>query len=152
MDARTGLRRACGTIRSRLTTPVRGRQGRIRGYASQAERFAKQGRLQHLQAKLYEVERRIAQGRVSVCRGGRRMAKLRHGMSRDQAGLTQAGLTQVGWRARWEAARWFLTADGDASKPWGNQTIRVHPDEQWLEIRLPTPLAYLSNTPGRAAT
>jgi hypothetical protein len=35
---------------------------------------------------------------------------------------------------------------------WGNETIRVHPDQQWLELRLPTPLAYLSNTPGRAAT
>jgi hypothetical protein len=35
---------------------------------------------------------------------------------------------------------------------WGNQTIRVHPDQQWLELRLPTPLAHFSNTPGRAPT
>jgi hypothetical protein len=28
----------------------------------------------------------------------------------------------------------------------------VHPDEGWCELRLPTPLAHLSNTPGRAAT
>jgi hypothetical protein len=28
----------------------------------------------------------------------------------------------------------------------------VHPDEGWLEIRLPAPLAHLSNTPGRAPT
>jgi hypothetical protein len=45
-----------------------------------------------------------------------------------------------------------LTADGEADKAWGNETIRVHPDQQWLELRLPTPLAHLSNTPGRAAT
>jgi hypothetical protein len=36
--------------------------------------------------------------------------------------------------------------------PSGNLTIRVHPDEQWLELRLPTPLAPLSNTSGRVAT
>jgi hypothetical protein len=56
------------------------------------------------------------------------------------------------WRIRWQAARLFLHADGEAGKPWGNETIRVHPDEQWLEIRLPTPLAHLSNTLGRAPT
>jgi hypothetical protein len=28
----------------------------------------------------------------------------------------------------------------------------VHPNEGWLELRLPTPLTHLSNTPGRAAT
>jgi hypothetical protein len=61
-------------------------------------------------------------------------------------------LTQAQWAARWQAARRFLTADGEADKLWGNETIRVHPDEQWLELRLPTPLAHLSNTPGRAAT
>jgi hypothetical protein len=33
-----------------------------------------------------------------------------------------------------------------------NETIRIHPYEGWLEIRLPTPLAHLSNTPGRAPT
>ena len=52
----------------------------------------------------------------------------------------------------WEAERLFLTADGEADKLWGNQTIRVHPDQGWLEIRLPTPLAHLSNTSGRAPT
>jgi hypothetical protein len=35
-------------------------------------------------------------------------------------------------------------------KHLGNETIRVHPEEGWLELRLPTPLAYLANTsPGR---
>ena len=53
---------------------------------------------------------------------------------------------------RWQAARRWLTADGEAAKRWGNETIRVHPDHGWLELRLPTALAELSNTPGRAAT
>jgi IS605 OrfB family transposase len=41
----------------------------------------------------------------------------------------------------------FLTADGEAGKPWGNETIRWNPDEGWLEIRLPAPLAHLANRP-----
>ncbi len=45
-----------------------------------------------------------------------------------------------------------MTADGEAGKRWGNETIRVDPDEGWWEIRLPTSLAQLSNTPGRATT
>jgi hypothetical protein len=93
------------------------------------------------------VEARIAKGRVSVCRGGRRLAKRRHALDADDAVLARRE-----WRARWQAERLFLTADGEADKSWGNETIRVHPDEGWLEIRLPTPLAHLSNTPGRAPT
>jgi hypothetical protein len=144
-DRRIALQRAAHAIRARLSVPVGQRQGRVRGYASRAERFAKQGRLQHLQAELAEVEGRLASGRVSVCRGGRRLAKQRHT-------LDQAKLTERQWRARWQAARLFLTADGEADKRWGNETIRVHPDEGWVELRLPTPLAHLSNTPGRAPT
>ena len=29
----------------------------------------------------------------------------------------------------------------------GNETIRWHPDEGWLEIKLPAPLAHLANRP-----
>jgi hypothetical protein len=142
---RVGLRHAINRIRSRLDVPVGQQQGRVWGYASQRERFEKQRRLQTLQAKLAEVERRIMAGRVSVCRGGRRLSKLRHT-------LDDAKLTKEQWRTRYKAARLFLTADGEADKQLGNETIRVHPDQQWLELRLPTPLAHLSNTPGRAAT
>lgn len=39
------------------------------------------------------------------------------------------------------------TADGEAAKAWGNETIRWHPDEGWLEIKLPAPLAHLANRP-----
>jgi len=144
-DRTIGLRRAAHTIRSRLAVPVGRTQGRVRGYASGAERFAKQGRLQRLEAELAEVEGRLVAGRVSVCRGGRRLAKLRQAVNK-------AEVTEAQWRARWRAERLFLVADGEAAKRWGNETIRVHPDERWLELRLPTPLAHLSNTPGRAAT
>jgi hypothetical protein len=148
LDARTGLRRAAARIRARLGVPVGQRRGRVRGYATAQERFAKQGRLQHLAARLGEVEERIVQGRVSVCRGGRRLAKRRHAIGCDPTGEP----TEAAWRARWQAARLFVTADGEADKRWGNETIRVDPDQGWLELRLPTPLAHLSNTPGRAPT
>jgi hypothetical protein len=149
LDARVGLQRAASKLRGRLAAPTGQRHGRTQGYASRVERFDKQRRLQHVQARLAEVEERIAKGRVSVCRGGRRLAKLRQAISLDRG---DAALTVAEWRARWQAERLFLTADGEADKAWGNETIRVHPDQGWLELRLPTPLAHLSNTSGRAAT
>jgi hypothetical protein len=135
---RASLQARIGTIRARLAAPAGGRDGRVRGYATRAERWAKQQRLQHLQARLAEVEARVAQGRVPVCRGGRRLARARHH-------LDAAGLTDDQWRRQWAAQRWFITADGEAGKRWGNETIRWHPDEGWLEIKLPVPLARLAN-------
>jgi hypothetical protein len=140
-DRRIALQRATRTIQLRLAAPVGGRQGRARGYASRVERFAKQGRLQHLQAELAEVEDRLAAGRVSVCRAGRRLAKQRHN-------LKAAKLSDEQWRARWQAKRLFLTADGDAAYPLGNGTIVVDPEQRWCEIKLPAPLTHLANRPG----
>ncbi|HEX6519918.1 MAG TPA: transposase [Streptosporangiaceae bacterium] len=137
---RQALRARIRVIETRLKVPAGGRKGRARGYATRAERHGKQRRLQVLKARLAGVERRIAAGRVSVCRGGRRLAKARHN-------LQAAGLTGAQWRRRWEAERLFLTADGEAGKAWGNETLRWHPEEGWLEIRLPGPLADLANRP-----
>jgi hypothetical protein len=160
VDHRIALRRASRAIRSRLAIPVGQRQGRVRGYGTRAERFAKLGRLQHLQAELAEVEGRLAAGRVSVCRGGRRLAKLRHAVVGDAAVGDHGGnrgrgkdgskteVTEAEWHARWQAERLFLTADGDAAYPLGNGTIMVHPEEQWCEVKLPVPLAHLGNRPG----
>jgi hypothetical protein len=60
---------------------------------------------------------------------------------RKRNNLTAAGLTGDQWRQQWEAARLFLTADGEAGKAWGNETIRFNPDGGWLELKLPVPLA-----------
>ena len=98
-----------------------------------------------IQARLKRVEARISSGHPSVVRGGRRLLNNRHH-------LDEAGLTRQQWRNRWKASRLFLSADGESDKDWGNETIRVHPEEGWLELRLPEPLAHLSNTPGRAKT
>jgi hypothetical protein len=134
------LRARIGRIRRRLQAPVGGRRGRLRGYGSQAERFAKQQRLQVLAHRLAEVEARLQQARVSICRGGKQLARGRHH-------LPQAGLTQAQWRARWAASRLFLCADGEADKPWGNETIRFHPEQHWVEVKLPVPLAHLADRP-----
>ena len=137
---RSGLHARIGTVKARLAVPVGGRAGRLRGYASAAERHAKMVRLQVLQARLAEVDRRLAAGRVSVVRGGRALLGKR-------GRLAAAGLTEGQWRREWEAARLFLTADGEKDKAWGNETLRWNPQEGWLEIRLPAPLAGLANRP-----
>ena len=127
-------------IGARLPVPAGGKAGRVRGYATPAERHAKAIRLQVLQARLARVDRRLEAGTVSVVRGGKALL-------RKRGGLTAAGLTGAWWRREWESARLFLTADGEKDKAWGNETIRWHPDEGWLEIKLPAPLARLANRP-----
>ena len=72
-------------------------------------------------------------------RGGRGLARARHH-------LDAAGLSPEQWRQRWQARRWFITADGEKDKTWGNETIRWHPEQGWLEIRLPRSLA-VANRP-----
>jgi hypothetical protein len=140
LDQRVSLHRTTLRIRARLAVPAGGRAGRIRGYASQAERWEKRRRLHQLAARLACVERRIAEGRVSIVRGGRHLLLTRHHLEATR-------LTETEWREQWQSARLFLTANGEADKPLGNETIRVHPTEGWLELRLPAPLAHLANRP-----
>ncbi len=127
-------------IKARLPTPADGKAGRVRGYATAAERHAKAIRLQALQARLAKVDRRLDAGTVSVVRGGKALLRKRNN-------LAAAGITQDQWRQEWESARLFLTADGEKDKAWGNETIRWNPGEGWLEIKLPIPLAHLANRP-----
>jgi hypothetical protein len=137
---RTSLRRAIRRLEQRVQAPVGSKAGRVRGYATSGERWDKQRRLQTLSARLARVEARLVVGKVSVVRGGRRLLRLRHH-------LEAAELTESLWRQRWAAERLFLTADGEADKAWGNETIRWHPVQGWLELKLPTPLAHLANRP-----
>jgi IS605 OrfB family transposase len=134
------LRARIGRIQARLAVPAGAKAGRTRGYATPAERHAKTIRLQALQARLAWVERQLESGAVSVARGGKSLLRKRNN-------LAAAGLTEAQWREQWEAARLFLTADGEKDKAWGNETIRWHPDHRWLEIKLPAPFAHLANQP-----
>ncbi|MFE2312210.1 hypothetical protein ACFXC8_03220 [Streptomyces sp. NPDC059441] len=139
-DERAGLRRAIHAIGERLAVPCGRRKGRTRGYADQDERFQKQRRKQVLASRLAVVEERIAAGRPAIVVGGRRLAGKRHR-------LADAQLTEREWRQRWDAARLFLTADGESGAPHGNYTITIDPHDGSVTLVLPEPLRHLANAP-----
>jgi IS605 OrfB family transposase len=116
---------------------AKGTGGMPGGYRSQGEWFHKTRRLAVLQQRLARVEADRAAGHVRVVRGGKRLLRKRHH-------LTEAGLTEQQWRGQWEAARWFMSADGEAGKRFGNETIRVTPAGE-VSVRLPAPLTQLAN-------
>ncbi|AZM75867.1 transposase [Streptomyces sp. KPB2] len=127
------------TLRHRLSLPV-GEKGSKRtpgGCRSRREWHAKSRRLHVLEDRLRQARADWAAGRVRVVRGGKLLARARHH-------LAAAGLTEAGWRERWEAERWFVQADGESGKRFGNETIRVTPDGE-VSLRLPAPLAHLAN-------
>ncbi|MGH3201429.1 MAG: hypothetical protein ACRDOA_04410 [Streptosporangiaceae bacterium] len=68
----SSLRARIRAIQARLAVPAGGRAGRVRGYATGAERHAKMVRLQVLRARLAGVQRRLAAGRCRWCGAGRR--------------------------------------------------------------------------------
>lgn len=127
------------TVRHRLSLPVgeKGRRGKPGGYRSQGEWFQKTRRLAILEDEYERVRAEREEGRVSVVRGGRRLLKQRHNLGAAQK-------TPEQWCQEWEAARWFLTADGESGKRHGNETIRVTPDGE-ISIKLPAPLTDLAN-------
>nr|WTB33680.1 transposase [Streptomyces sp. NBC_00830] len=127
------------TLRHRLSLPI-GEKGTKRaagGYRSKNEWFRKSRRLAALEARHTAAVADWQAGRVRVVRGGKRLLNTRHH-------LAQAELTEEQWRERWEAERWFLAADGESGKRFGNETIRVTPDGE-VSIKLPAPLAHLAN-------
>ncbi|CAM5596380.1 IS200/IS605 family element transposase accessory protein TnpB [Streptomyces hirsutus] len=129
------------TLRHRLSLPL-GQKGGKRapgGYRSRREWHAKARRLHVLEDRLARERADWTAGVVHVVRGGRRLARIRHQ-------LPAAQLTELQWRARWEAARWFLQADGESGKRYGNETIRISPGGE-VSIRLPAPLSGLANAP-----
>lgn len=144
------LRTAIATLEKRLAAPTtdtltvserkaRRKAKEPKGYASQAERFHKQRRLQHVRGELARAEKDRAAHRVHVVEGGKRLAATRHH-------LDKAGLTVDGWRDRWDASRWRIAANGSPDEPFGNLTITVTDGGQ-VSVRLPKPLEYLANAP-----
>ncbi|MFE7791859.1 IS200/IS605 family accessory protein TnpB-related protein [Streptomyces sp. NPDC057460] len=128
------------TLRHRLSLPLgeRGTKRAAGGYRSKSEWFRKSRRLAALEARHTAAVADRQAGRVRVVRGGKRLLNTRHH-------LTEARLTEDEWRERWEAERWFLAADGESGKRFGNETIRVTSDGE-VSIKLPVPLAHLANT------
>jgi IS605 OrfB family transposase len=60
---------------------------------------------------------------------------------RNRNRLADAGQSETEWRQGWDAARIFLTADGETGKTGGNETIRVTPATGQLRIKVPAALA-----------
>lgn len=144
-----GLRAAIATIENRLAQPTgdtltpeqhtqRRKAKQPKGYPTQAERFAKQRRLQILRAELIRVTRDFENRRVHVVEGGKRLAKSR-------LHLEPAELTETQWRQKWDCARDRIEAMGSGDEPFGNLTITVTPGGE-VSLRLPKPLEYLANT------
>ncbi|MBP8533310.1 transposase [Streptomyces sp. MK37H] len=135
------LQASIDTIARRLALPIgaKGSKSSPGGYRSRQEWFAKSRRLHLLQDRLKRERADCEAGRVRVVRGGAKLLRNRHN-------LQATWLTEAEWRVRWEAERWFLQADGESGKRYGNETIRVSPDGE-VSIKLPAPLAGLANAP-----
>jgi IS605 OrfB family transposase len=153
--ARVTKIRAIDAIEERLVIPTgtsvkrgscaeRGRKT-VKGYPNQQVRWLKQQRRNQLIAELIQIEAQITSSQPSIVRGGRKLLNNRHH-------LIEAGLSVEQWRERWDSSRMLISADGEASKLWGNETIRVNGDTGVLTIRLPNALAHLSNTEGKVPT
>lgn len=109
------------------------RRGPKRGYATAGERFSKTRRLACLRYRLVAAQEDLAAGHPAVTVGGKRLWRNRHN-------LAAAGIDESQWRQRWDAARLFVTVDGETGKNGGNETIRV--DEQGrLRLKVPAALA-----------
>jgi hypothetical protein len=98
------LEAAIATIEHRLSLPVGEKASRKGpgGYRSAQERHAESRRLRVLTDRLQREKADQQAGRVRIVRGGKRLARTRHHL--DDDGLT---------KDKWQAARWFLAADGD---------------------------------------
>ncbi|MER7051603.1 MULTISPECIES: IS200/IS605 family accessory protein TnpB-related protein [unclassified Streptomyces] len=129
------------TLRGRLSLPV-GQKGSKKapgGYRSRREWHAKARRLRVLEDRLERARADWAAGTVHVVRGGKSLARTRHHLPAAQLSASQ-------WRARWEVARWFLQADGESGKRFGNETLRISPDGE-VSVKLPAPLKEWANAP-----
>ena len=137
---RASLQARVRAIEARLAVPAGGKPGRTRGYATPAERHAKAVRLQALKARLGRVQRRLDTGdgvRGAGREGPAAQARQprRRGPDRGPVAAAVGIGPAVPDRRRGER------------QGLGNETIRWNPDEGWLEVKLPAPLADLANRP-----
>lgn len=128
-----GLDSAIRTLETRCALPPRERDGKATGYKDTAERFTKTRRLAVLRDRADRARGDLARERPSIVVGGKRLW-------RNRNHLPNTGLSQAQWRERWDAARIFLTADGETGKIGGNETLRVTPGTGQLRIKVPAAL------------
>ena len=131
---------AISTVKARLAVPVgekvAGKHKRskpVYGYESSSTWFQKSRRLCVLETELAEVMERIDAGHPRVVCGGSDLWRKRNN-------LEEAGITEAQWRREWDESRYFLTADGETGKLFGNETIRVNQSGE-VSIKVPAELA-----------
>ncbi|QVI20127.1 hypothetical protein KHQ06_28335 [Nocardia tengchongensis] len=125
---------AIAVLASRCALAPRERDGTVIGYKDTSERFGKTRRLAALRVRAERIHGALTQGKSPVVMGGKRLWRSRNH-------LAEAGLSEQQWRQRWDAARMFLTADGETGKTGGNETLRVAPGTGMLRIKVPVALA-----------
>ena len=109
-----------------------GRGAGVVAIDSAAERFIKTRRLAVSRGRSAAAEDAVAAGHPSITVGGKRLW-------RNRSHLDSTDMNEQQWRHNWDAARMFLTADGESGKAAGNETIRV--DEQGqLRVKVPAAL------------
>lgn len=135
LEARCGLDpgQLAPVVGSSTETGGRGRRRR-RGYRDAAERFSKTRRLAVMRGRLAAAEDALAAGRPSITVGGKRLW-------RNRNHLDATDMDEQQWRDRWDAARMFLTADGESGKAGGNETIRV---DEHGQLRIKTPASLVA--------
>ena len=133
-----GLKGQIKALTEKLALPV----GSKDGCKTHRVRSQKRYRLECLERKLNRTLAQLDANRLSICLGGKALARNRHN-------LEAAGLTEDEWRLRWDAARGWFAVNGSKGETFGNQTARLNPSDGILELLMPPHLAHLSNTPGR---
>ncbi|UQX10423.1 hypothetical protein [Candidatus Mycobacterium methanotrophicum] len=134
-ESRCALRpgEVCAPDRDVAGGPRRRSRRAVRGYRSAAGRCCKTRRLAALRGRLAAAQAALAAGRPSITVGGNRLWRTRQN-------LAAAECSEPQWRDRWDAARMFLTADGESGKTGGNETIRVD-ESGHLRVKVPAALA-----------
>ncbi|QNJ89943.1 hypothetical protein HZU40_00325 (plasmid) [Mycolicibacterium fluoranthenivorans] len=134
LEQRCALRpgQTCAPAQDAAGGPRRRSRRPVRGYASAGQRFSKTRRLAALRGRLVATETALAAGRPSITVGGNRLWRTRQN-------LADAQMSEQQWQDRWDAARMFLTADGESGKAGGNETIRVDESGQ-LRMKVPAAL------------
>ena len=107
------------------------------GYRSAHEHAMKRMRLDHLKSERDKLKKDLDDSVVHITRGGKYLMK-------NRLHLEETGIDENTWRAEWYAKRRSFGANGETSKLFGNETIRVHPDGT-VEIDLPEKFSHLAN-------
>ena len=130
-----------GSKRGPWSRPGTGRPGGA-GTPTPAERHSKAIRLKSLRARL------VPGGATPRTPAPWRWREAGRACCASGAISVLPGSPNSSGASEWESARLFLTADGErGANPGATRPLTWNPEEGWLEVKLPSPLAHLANRP-----